>query len=289
MLDGLSSQWVVNVWAIIFLGIMCVFFALAVWRARARGVHVPTIRLTSFVAGVILAAVLLFSPLEAIGRTQLFLIHMAQVVTLITICTPLIMAGLTEELMQPLLASPARGIILKLTSPLIASLIFNIVFLLWHTPKLFTVAQSSTSLYDLMMVSIFVTSFLNWHPLIGSIQESRHMSYPMQMLYAFFDGQPVDIFAFLLVFSSAPIYAFAVPTHLGLSAFGDQATAGAILLVPGIVDLGVMTPLFFRWLGQIEDRTRLGDQKRQEELEAEEWEDEYEDKYEDEQQVNEVS
>ncbi len=49
------------------------------------------------------------------------------------------------------------------------------------------------------MLSIFLTSLLNWGPLIGAQREQHHMSYPIKMLYVFFDGQPVDIFAFMLV------------------------------------------------------------------------------------------
>ena len=116
------------------------------------------------------------------------------------------------------------------------------------------------------------------------------MSYPLQMLYAFVDGQPVDIFAFVLVFSGVPLYPGyaipsqfghvswnAVPAQLGLTPFADQAAAGALLLVPGLIDLLVMTPLFFRWLKEIEQRTRSVDQERQRlaEIEGdEEWEDE---------------
>jgi cytochrome c oxidase assembly factor CtaG len=85
----------------------------------------------------------------------------------------------------------------------------------------------------------------------------------------------VDILAFVLVFTQASIYHYAIPSQLHFSAFSDQATGGAILLVPGLVDLGVMTPLFFRWLWQIESRTRFEDQTRQAELEElEEWEEE---------------
>jgi cytochrome c oxidase assembly factor CtaG len=91
------------------------------------------------------------------------------------------------------------------------------------------------------------------------------------MLYAFFDGQPVDIFAFVLVFSGTVIYPYyAVPPQLNTLPFSDQAVGGALLLIPGIVDLVVMSPLFVRWLSQIEQQTKLGDQKRQEQAEAEE-------------------
>jgi hypothetical protein len=89
------------------------------------------------------------------------------------------------------------------------------------------------------------------------------------MLYAFLDGQPLDIFAFLLVFSGVVFYPFyAIPPQLGITAFADQAMGGALLLLPGLVGLVVMTPLFFLWLSQIEQKARVEDQKRQELIEA---------------------
>jgi len=97
----------------------------------------------------------------------------------------------------------------------------------------------------------------------------------IKILYAFFDGQPVDIFAFILVFSRVAIYPqYVIPPQLHLSPFVDQTVAGALLLIPGLVDLGVMSPLFVRWLGQLEERTKLEDIRRQREREqAEEYED----------------
>jgi hypothetical protein len=61
------------------------------------------------------------------------------------------------------------------------------------------------------------------------------------------------------------IYPFyAIPPQVGISAFADQAVGGALLLIPGLVDLVVMTPLFFHWLAQIEQKAKIADQKRQE-------------------------
>jgi hypothetical protein len=95
----------------------------------------------------------------------------------------------------------------------------------------------------------------------------------MQMLYAFVDGQPVDIFAFLLVFTGVVFYPYyTIPAQLaqfGVSPIADQTIGGAFLLLPGLVDLVVMSPLFFRWLGQIEEKAKIADQQRQEEMEAE--------------------
>lgn len=281
----LSQQWPWNPWAIAFLSILALLYLWGLFQAQRRGagVRISTWRVIAFFSALIIAALLLLTPIDTIGRIQLFTVHMTQVVVLTTVCTPLLMAGCPEELLRPLLDMPvARSILLTITRPLLASIIFNLTFLLWHTPRLMELAQANEGLYHFMLLSIFFTSFLNWHPLIGSVQENRHMSYPMQMAYAFFDGQPVDILAFVLVFSQVAIYHYAVPAQLHFGAFPDQATGGAILLVPGLVDIGVMTPLFFRWLWQIESHTRLADQKRQAELEEEEeWEEEEEEEDED--------
>ncbi|MGZ6386988.1 MAG: hypothetical protein ACXWOL_16345 [Ktedonobacteraceae bacterium] len=69
----------------------------------------------------------------------------------------------------------------------------------------------------------------------------------------------------MLVFSGVVIYPFyAIPPQLGISAFADQAMGGALLLLSGLIDLVLMTPLFFLWLAQIEQKARIADQKRQE-------------------------
>jgi cytochrome c oxidase assembly factor CtaG len=133
-------------------------------------------------------------------------------------------------------------------------------------PLFFRLALQYGTLYHLELVSIFAASLLNWWPLIGPRRELHVMTYPQQMLYAFLDGQPVDIFAFLLVFSFVVIYpVYHVPPQLGISAFADQAVGGALLLIPGLVDLGVMSPLFFHWLAQQEARARIADERRAEE------------------------
>jgi putative membrane protein len=237
---------------------------------------VSVVRIVAFFLGMLLAAILLLSPINTIARTQLFSIHMAQAVALTTVCSPLIIAGWPASLLRLVDGTPVlRTIVRFLLSPIVASVLFNVSFLLWHAPLIYDTVMRSSTIYHIMMLSIFFASILNWWPLIGSQHERHKMSLPMQMLYAFFDGQPVDIFAFILVFSGVAIYPqYVIPSQLHLSPFGDQTVAGALLLIPGLVDLGVMSPLFVRWLGQIEERTKLEDQRRQRERElAEEYED----------------
>src|SRR5579864_8839444 len=140
-------------------------------------------------------------------------------------------------------------------------------------------------LYHVELLSLLFTALLNWWPLIGPVRELRRMNYPLQMLYAFLDGQPVDIYAFLLVFSGTVFYThYAVPPQLGVSAFGDQAAGGAFLLIPGLVDLVVMSPLFIRWLTQMEEQAKKNDPRLQELAEAARLREEEEEKEEEEEE-----
>ncbi|HLQ11388.1 MAG TPA: cytochrome c oxidase assembly protein, partial [Ktedonobacteraceae bacterium] len=255
---------------LIVVCLLYIFAIRSVRRSKPEEKLLLTRRVVSFIVAVSAIALLLLTPVDTIARTQLFSVHMFQAVMLITLCAPLLLYAYPAWLAQPLFANPlVRPIASILTQPVIASLIFNLNFLLWHAPLFFNFALRNGTFYHVMMVSFLVTALLNWWPLIGPVRELHKMTYPLRMLYAFLDGQPVDIFAFLLVFSFVVFYPhYAVPPQLGISAFADQAVGGALLLLPGLVDLGVMSPLFFRWLGQLEAKAKIADQQREEEEDA---------------------
>jgi putative membrane protein len=252
---------------------LCLLYAFGVRYVQKHGkqnAHLKKICIVAFISAVALIAIVFLTPLDTIARTQLFSAHMLQAVMLTTICAPLLLFASPEWLLRPILVRPfVRPVAQALTQPVVASIIFNITFLAWHIPSIFHFALLHNTIYNLELLTFLLTALLNWWPIIGSVGELHKMTYPMQMLYAFLDGQPLDIYAFLLVFSGVVIYPFyAIPPQLGISAFADQAVGGALLLIPGLVDLVVMTPLFFLWLAQIEQKTKIADQKRQELAEA---------------------
>ncbi len=275
MLDSLSLTWHWSPGTILFLLVLCLLYIFGLRRASTGDAHYASIKayhIVSFFSAIILIALSLLTPIDTIARTQLFSVHMAQAIILTTLCAPLVLLGCPAALLDSFVKLPVIRVIVRVfTRPLVASITFNLLFLLWHTPKLYHFALVNGTLYHVEMLSIFLASLLNWWPLIGSVPELRRISYPMQMLYAFFDGQPVDILAFVLVFSGTVIYPYyTVPLQMGILPFPDQTVAGALLLVPGLVDLAVMSPLFIRWLGQIEQQTKLNDHKRQEQMAAQE-------------------
>jgi len=277
MVTGLSLVWPFNPGVLLFLLLLVTLYLFGLRRLRQHPVHeqvegVERRHIVAFFTAIGIMALVLLTPIDTIARTQLFSVHMAQLVLLTTLCAPLILFASPAALLRPLVQLVGvRSIVRVLTHPLVASVLFNLLFLLWHAPRILHSTLENNTLYHVQVLSIFLVSLLNWWPLLGSVYELRRMSYPIQMLYAFFDGQPVDIFAFILVFTGVTVFPYyAIPPQLGLSTFADQAVGGALLLVPGFVDLIVMTPLFFRWLGQIEKQTKSADEERLEEYEYEE-------------------
>lgn len=271
--DGIDLNWHWSPYSLAALPLLCLGYGLTLWLMHRRSPLERPIKKRQFVwfaSGIAILALFLLTPIDTVARTQLFLAHMFQVVFIITFAVPCFLFSCPGWLFEPVFTYPfTRAIVKTLTQPVMASIIFNATFILWHLPLIYdqTLTVQHGYLYHIMLWSLFLVSFLNWWPLIGPDRQLHQMSYPAQIAFAFLDGEPIQIYAFIIVFTGAVFYSYHVPTQF-LSAYADQASAGALLLLPGIVDIVVMSPLFFRWLGQIEVRARRNDERRAALLEA---------------------
>lgn len=269
--NGIILTWHWSPYSLAALLLFCLGYGLTLWLMRRRRPLERPIKPRQpawFCAGVAIVALFLFTPIDGVARTQLFLAHMFQVVFIITFAVPCILFACPDWLFQPAFDWPvSRAVIRFLTKPVTASIIFNATFVLWHLPKIYDQTLHVSYLYHIMLWSLFLVSFLNWWPLIGPERQLHHMSYPAQIAFVFLDGEPLAIYAFIIVFSGVILYPYAVPAQF-LNAYADQASAGALLLLPGIVDVAVMSPLFFRWLHQMEEKARRNDERIQAILEA---------------------
>src|SRR5437763_13357686 len=120
MFNGLSSAWPWNPGAIIVLSLLILLYLLGLWRVHTLQKTVSAYRVIAFFSGIIIAALLLLTPVDTIGRTQLFSVHMAQVVILVTLCAPLLLFGCPAIILQPLIEVPVvRQLTRWLTRPLV--------------------------------------------------------------------------------------------------------------------------------------------------------------------------
>jgi putative membrane protein len=277
-----TMRWSWSPAALITLVLLAVLYGWTVWSAWKQDIKdergekpLQWYHLAAFGVALVLAFLIFFSPVNA-GGQQYFVLHAVQLVGLTTVCVPLMMFAWPVAVSRRLLGLPGiRDILEMLSVPLLSSLAFNFAFIIWHIPVLYAQVVKDTNLYHLQLLCIFVLAFLSWGPLCAAWRGTRHMRYPTQMLYTFLDGQPMDWLAFALLITTSPLYSsYLFPSLLGIPNFSDQAAGALVLLCPGIVDLVILSVIFFRWMMQIEQRTRAKDQERVQE--EEEYEIEYE-------------
>src|SRR5437764_6934578 len=135
MLNGLNFSWHWSPITLIGLVILCLLYAGGIRFARRHNAHVTLkgYRVLAFITAILVLAIVLLTPLDTIARTQLFAAHMVQAIALTTLCAPLLLAACPDWLLQPLIDQPiVRHILHALTQPLVASIIFNFTFFIWH-------------------------------------------------------------------------------------------------------------------------------------------------------------
>ncbi len=229
-------------------------------RRYGWGDPVVASRQWAFYCGWVVLALTMLSPLDTLGRRYSFTFHTAQLFIIITLAAPLLLTGLPDWLVDRILLrdSIRRGS-RSLLFAVIAVVGFNAIILLWHAGPLYEAALASTPLHDLQLVCFLVAGVLTWWPLLTPASRQTRMSNPVQMIYLTMESLPLDIFGVAAIFAPSAFYTTYVHAyHLwGMSPMVDQQIAGGILAVPGnILDVVLMSVIFFAWIERIEKAQR---------------------------------
>lgn len=220
----------------------------------------PVGRIIYFTVGWLTLALTLVSPLDTLGRYYLFSAHTVQLFLLTTVVAPLLLLGLPEWLVERLLLTESlRNATRGLLFPILATIAFNGIILIWHIGRPYEAALRSTALHDLQSLSFLIAGLLTWWPLLTPLDRHTRLATPFQILYLTLESLPLDIFGTAIIFAPRVLYAAyaAAPRVSGLSALADQQFAGVILAVPGnIIDIGLMSVVFFAWLQNVERAQR---------------------------------
>jgi putative membrane protein len=231
--------------------------AIGPWRRRFRSSQpVKPAQAAWFLLGAFVIFFALVSPLDDLGDEYLFSAHMVQHVLLALIAPPLLLLGTPGWLLRPLLRYPAVARPARfLTTPLVAFVSFNVVFMIWHLPVLYEATLHDETIHIFEHLLFMATGVLNWWPILSPLPEMPRLHPLAQLVYLFLDGVPMTILSGVIVFASSvlyPTYA-AAPRIMDLSAMTDQQIAGLIMWMPGgmiyLVALGIV---FFAWLGREE-------------------------------------
>jgi len=205
-----------------------------------------------FATGLITFYLAVGSPLDPLGENFLFCAHMIQHNILMYICPLFILLGLPQPLVdeflrhRPTLESTLRF----LAHPIIAGLLFTLVFSFWHVGAFYEAAIRDKTLHMAEHLSMFFVSLLMWWPICAPSKRVPSMAFGPQMLYilALMLGQ-TPIFA-ILTFSKDILYDtyFYAERVMELTPLEDQKAGGVLMKVANMaVSVGVLASIFYRW------------------------------------------
>src|SRR3989441_3282811 len=193
-LDFWLTQW--NLEPSILIGTVLItglyLYAIGPFRKR----HFPdepimTGQTIAFLSGMLIMLLALVSPLDELGDSYLFSAHMVQHLCLTIIGPPLLLLGTPEWMVKPALSNKVIFKVAKvLTYPVVAFVLYNVDFWLWHAPLLYNATLENQSIHILEHLTFIIFGLLYWWPIFSPSKDLPRLPFGGQILYLFLSGMP---------------------------------------------------------------------------------------------------
>jgi putative membrane protein len=211
----------------------------------------PSHQALLFFTGVLILFLAVASPLHLLAEVYLLSAHMLQLSLMIYVVAPLLIAGTPSWLLAPLLTGRLLPITRALSRPLIAFVVFQTVFALWHMPTIFRTIVFNDVLHGVGYLAILAAAVLMWWPIMSPLE--RLPRPPLSTRFAYLGallGAHLLLMALVGV-AEEPLYPWyaRAPRLFGLDPMADQELAGTIMMGFTLVALLIpMCILALRWL-----------------------------------------
>ena len=246
---------------LIFLGIYLLFVGPFSYLLKNEDdPPVKAMQVFSFSVGCVVMLFALTGPLHELSDKYLFSAHMAQHIILTLVVPPLLLLGVPIWLLRPTIKSALiLGTVRIITKPLMAWLIFNGVFMVWHFPLFYEGALESHHIHIAEHLFFMATAVILWWPVLSPLHEVPRISYPAQLLYlVILSISQTPLFG-VITFSDHPMYSFYVdaPRIWNITPLADQQTGGIVMKLSWIaVFLPAICIVFLRWYYREESEGR---------------------------------
>jgi putative membrane protein len=237
---------------------------------RTRPALFPAWRLAAFLLGLGTIWIAIGSPLDGFADALLSA-HMVEHLLLMSFVPPLLLLGypvvpllrglprrFTVRLLGPLLRLDAlRRVGHFLTTPLVAWLAMNLIFLGWHVPAAYDFALEHEHWHEFEHICFLGSSILFWWPLIRpwpTSAESRGWYVVPYLVSADIVNTALSAF---LAFCGRPVYGYYLrePNPFHISPLSDQMLGAVIMWVVG--SLVFLIPAVFATMHLVQRGTRL--------------------------------
>lgn len=243
-----------------------VLIALLYWsRARRlarEGRPVDGWRQFAFWVGIGLVVVALNSPVDRLGENNFFFLHMTQHVILGDLAPLCFVAGMTGQLLRPVLALRVVERLRVLAHPLIALPLWAVDLYVWHVPFLYDAALHHDSVHALEHFGFFTCGCLMWEPVVETLPGPAWFGTGFKLGYIAIVRLLETILGNIFIWSSSAFYTvYRHPPQWGITPVHDLNLGGIVMMAEGsIVTLAALVWLFLRLAAEGETRQRLLEQ-----------------------------
>ena len=238
----------------------------------------------SFSIGIILLYGAKGSPLDLMGHLM-FYAHMIQMAVLCLVIPPILIVGIPEWMWRAILRLPViKSVFTVMTKPLIALIVFNGLFSIYHIPLVFDNIMQSMFLHATYTVILFITAIFMWWPLVNRLEDYQTLNGLKKVGYIFGDGILLTPACALIIFANDPMYVtFSDPRAWGemmklcvppatlaslnlsgpelfnsMSLIHDQQLGGVLMkVIQEIVYGTVLGQVFFEWYRKDQEESQL--------------------------------
>lgn len=232
-----------------------------------------------FYSGMLVIYIAQGSPVDLLAHIMMSA-HMTQMALFYLLFPILIIRGLPNWMWEKIINIKGLKAFFKFaTIPLIALLVFNSLFALYHIPAVFDFSKSSQLIHESIKIFLLITAFFMWWPVVTPLERKNNLNPLLKMIYLIGSTVIISIACALLIFSSTPMYevyasegpwiqalSLCVPSDVldglapslsgadmfsPLSGIEDQQLGGIIMMIVQQIIYGfVIAWIFFTWFSK---------------------------------------
>ena len=199
-------------WSPYYLGalvLLSIVYFLIATKSRERfndSAPLTTRQAVYFLTAMTLLYIAKGSPLDLLSHIM-FSAHMTQMALLYLVVVPLFIIAVPVWMWRAILEMPGVKQLFRLfRKPLIALLVFNVLFSLYHIPLVFDFVKTGMWIHAGYTTVLFITAMLMWFPLVNQLPEHESLSGVKKVAYIFGSGILMTPACALIIFANAPMY-----------------------------------------------------------------------------------
>ncbi|WP_085521542.1 cytochrome c oxidase assembly protein [Tuberibacillus sp. Marseille-P3662] len=267
--DSISDLSFVQMWSPVMIGILLFIGAIYIWSVHSYEkrhtvkLEKKGMKLFFFLAGLLAFYIAEGSPVKAIGHHFFFSVHMFSMSVIYFVFPPLLLAGLYEWMVIPVIrVTPVKFVLKILLKPLLAVSLFNLFLSFYHIPIFFDAIMSDMTYMILANIFLIFLAFIMWWVIIPPTDELGTIDNPKKLIYVFFASVLLTPACAMITFAPGMLYESVAtePVIWIMSRLEDQHTGGVVMKVmQEIVFIATFGYIFFKWFRQERETNKSND------------------------------